>query len=94
MVKYVLKKIYDRHEWLICVDLNIMNFWLEQQSSFIKYPCFLCMWDSRNTAQHYTKKDWPVQKDLVPCRARNNINNPMVNRQDAIQIAAYEAQLD
>ena len=25
-------------------------------SGFTKYPCFLCMWDSRDTAQHYTKK--------------------------------------
>ena len=80
-VKYVLEKIcYDQHEWLICVDLKKVNFLLGQQSSFTKYPCFLCMWDSRDTAQHYTKKDWPVQEELVPCRARNIINNPLVDR--------------
>lgn len=57
----------------------MINFLLGQQSGFTKYPCFLCMWDSRDTAQHYTKKDWPVPEELVPCRARNIINNPLVD---------------
>ena len=26
----------------------------------------LCMWDSRDRAQHYTKKDWPLWEKLVP----------------------------
>ena len=80
-VKYVLEKIrYDQHEWVICVDLKMVNFLLGQQSGFTKYPCFLCMWDSRDIANHYTKKDWPVREELVPCRARNVINNPLVDR--------------
>ena len=58
----------------------MVNFLLGQQSGFTKYPCFLCMWDSRDTAQHYTKNDRPVQEELVPCRARNVINNPLVDR--------------
>ena len=28
-------------------DLKMVNFLLGQQSGFTKYPCFLCMWDSR-----------------------------------------------
>ena len=42
--------------------------------------CFLCMWDSRDRAQHYTKKDWPLQEELVPCKERNAINDPLVDR--------------
>ena len=38
------------------------------------------MWASRDTAQHYTKKDWLEREELVPCRARNVINNPLVDR--------------
>ena len=50
-VKYVLEKIgYDQHKWFICVDLEMVNFLLGQQSGFTKYPCFLCMWDSRDRA--------------------------------------------
>ena len=80
-VKYVLEKIrYDQHEWDICVDLNMVNSLLGQQSGFTKYPSFLCMWDSRDRAQHYTKKHWSLREELVPCRARNIIHNPLVYR--------------
>ena len=37
---------------------------LGQQSGFIKYPCFLCMWDSRDRAQHYTK-NWHLLFPLL-----------------------------
>ena len=80
-VKYVLEKIgYDQHKWFICVDLNMVNFLMGQQSGFTKYPCFLCMWDIRDRAQHYTKKDWPLREKLVPCKERNVINDPLEDR--------------
>ena len=80
-VKYVLGKIgYDQHNWFICVDLKMVNFLLGQQSDFTKYPCFLCMWDSREHSQHYMKKDWPLREELVPCKERNVINDPLVDR--------------
>ena len=60
-VKYELEKIgYDQHKWFICVDLKMVKFLLGQQC-----PCFLCMWDSRDHAQHYTKMDWPLREELV-----------------------------
>ena len=72
-VKYGLENIrYDQHEWYICVDLNMVNFLLGQQSGFTMYLCFLCMLDSRDRA--------PLWEELVPCRARNIINNPLVDR--------------
>ena len=52
---------------------------LGQQSGFTKYPCFLCMWDSKDRAQHYTK-DCPMREELVPCKERNVINDPLVDR--------------
>ena len=58
----------------------MVNFLLRQQSGFTKYPCFLCMWDSRNCFQHYTNKDWPLREELVPCKERNVINDPLVDR--------------
>ena len=58
-------------------------------------PCFLCMWDSRDRAQHYTKKDWPLQEELVPCKERNVINNPLVDiRQNTLPTTAPQAQLN
>ena len=41
---------------------------------------FLCMWDSRDRAQHHTKKDCPLQEVLVPYNERNVINDPLVER--------------
>ncbi len=31
------------------------------QGGFIKYQCYLCLWDSRNTALHYKKSNWPLR---------------------------------
>ena len=42
--------------------------------------CFLCMWDSRDCAQYYTKKDWPLREELVPCTEKNIIIDPLVDR--------------
>ena len=58
----------------------MVNFLLGQQSGFIKYPYFLCMWNSRDRAQHYTKKDWPLWEELVPCKEMNVINDLLVDR--------------
>ena len=94
-VKYVLGKIrYDQHEWDICVDLKMVNFLLGQQYGFTKHPCFLCMWDSRDRAQPYTDKACPLREELVPCRARNIINNPLVSRnRDTLPTSAHQDRL-
>ena len=45
--KFVLERLkYCVHQCLICVDLKIVKFLLEQQGGHTKYPCFLCYWDS------------------------------------------------
>ena len=38
---------------------------LGQQGDYVKYPCFLCLWDSRADDQHWQRKDWPVREELV-----------------------------
>ena len=58
----------------------MVNFFLWQQSDITKYPCFLFMWDSKGHDEHYTKKDWPLWEELVPCKERNVINVPLVDR--------------
>lgn len=45
----VFEKVkYSEHSWLICGDLKILTILLGQQSGNTKYPCFLCLWDSRD----------------------------------------------
>ena len=50
---------------------------LGQQAGYVKYPCFLCLWDSRADDQHWQKKDWPVREELV-VGENNVINEPLV----------------
>ena len=52
-VQMVLQKLcYNEHKWAICVDLKMVNILLRQQAGYVKYPCFLCLWDSRADDQH------------------------------------------
>ena len=42
-IKLILERLkYGDYQWLICVDLKMVNFLLGQQGAYTKYPCFLC----------------------------------------------------
>ena len=52
-IKLILERLkYVDQQWLICVDLKMVNFHLGQQGGYTKYPCFLCYWDSRADKDH------------------------------------------
>ena len=36
------------------------------QGGYIKYFCFICLWDSRDKINHYKRKNWPLRKDYTP----------------------------
>jgi hypothetical protein len=74
---------YHDHNWIICVDLKMVNLLLGQQKGFTKYPCFLCLWDSRERDKHWTQKKWPIRKTLEVGMA-NIVNEQMVNRDKII----------
>ena len=38
--------------WL-CGDLKVLSILLGQQGGYTKYPCFLCLWDSRAKNEHW-----------------------------------------
>ena len=64
-IKTVLQHIkYDHHQWLICVNLKMVNFLLGQQSGYTKFPCFLCYWVSRDKSHYWKIKNWPVREQL------------------------------
>ena len=44
---------YKDHNWMICGDLKVVALVLGLQGGYTKYPCFLCLWDSRADKQHY-----------------------------------------
>lgn len=66
-VKTLLQKInYDCYKWDVCGDFKMLGFLLGLQGGFTKYPCFLCLWDSRDTVNHYLQREWSERKDLQP----------------------------
>lgn len=83
-VDLVLKKLkYSEHQWVICVDLKMVNFLLGQQSGYTKFPCFICLWDSRAKNDHWIKKDWPLRNNMTVGK-QNIINPPLVARDKII----------
>jgi len=84
IIALVLEKIkYHEHQWVICVDLKMVNFLLGQQSGHTKYPCFLCLWDSRDKTQHWVRKEWP-RRENMDVGEKNIINDPLVPREKII----------
>ena len=50
---------------------------MELQGGFTKHCCFLCLWDSRATAQHYETK-WAKKNSHAP-GVKNIQHIPLVN---------------
>ena len=69
---------YREHNWIICVDLKMVNFLLGQQKGFTKFLFYLCMWDSRARNQHWIQKEWPIHKTLT-VGMQNIVNEPIVS---------------
>jgi hypothetical protein len=79
-ISTVLEKLkYLEHNWMVCVDIKMMNFLLGQQRGFTKYPCFICLWDSRAKDMHWTKKQWPL-RDEFKVGEKNIVNKPLIDR--------------
>jgi hypothetical protein len=56
---------YKECGWQICCDLKVVALPLGLQGRFIKYCCCLCLWDWRDTKNHYTSKKWPERRTYV-----------------------------
>ena len=83
-IKVVLERLkYCVHQWLICVDLKMVNFLLGQQGGHTKYPCFLCYWASRANEEHWVRKEWPPRNTIKPGE-KNIVNNFLVDRKNMI----------
>lgn len=74
----ILEKIkYQDNQWMVCGDFKILSMLLGQQAGYTKYPCFLCLWDSRARDQHWTNTDWPPRETLTPGE-KNIINTTLI----------------
>uniref|UniRef100_A0ABD2WD45 Reverse transcriptase RNase H-like domain-containing protein n=1 Tax=Trichogramma kaykai TaxID=54128 RepID=A0ABD2WD45_9HYME len=78
-MKILLESIkYNENKWLICGDLKVLGMLMGQQSGFTKYPCFKCLWDSRDRINHYTDHKWSERHSLEAGH-HNVINSPLVD---------------
>ena len=74
------KKFYTKHhQWILFVDLKRVEFLLGLQGGYTKFPCFLCLWDSKARTELWIKKDWPVCSELIP-GSLNVPGPPLVER--------------
>ena len=79
-IKFVLEKVSHRqHQWIICVDLKMVGFLDGLQGGYKKFPCFLCLWDSRARTELRIKRDWPVRSELIP-GSLNALAPPLLKR--------------
>ena len=69
---------YSDYQWSLCGDLRVIGILMGLQGGCTKHCCFLCLWDSRATAQHYETKEWPKRNSYAP-RVKNIQHIPLVN---------------
>ena len=61
----------------------MVGFLLGLQEGYTKFPCFICLWDSRAREQHWRQKEWSVREQTV--RGEKNIQaQPLVERSKII----------
>lgn len=59
-MEILLEKIqYRKYKWQICADFKVVGILMGLQAGNTKYPCHLCLWDSRARKQHYKRSAWP-----------------------------------
>jgi hypothetical protein len=66
-VKFLLETIdYNRYKWQVCGDFKMISFLKGLQGGYTKHSCFLCLWDSRATSEHYHNRHWPQREHFIP----------------------------
>ena len=83
-VKMLLSALkYDDYGWEIIGDFKMVSFLVSLHSIFTKFTCFLCLWDSRDTAAHYHRKNWP-QRTKFSVRNSNVKAEPLIEPQKVL----------
>jgi len=58
---FVLEKIKYEHQWVICVELKMINLTLKQQRAHTKYPCASGIAETKKK-HHWIRKEWPKRE--------------------------------
>lgn len=69
---------YSKYEWEVIGDFKMISILMGLQGGYTKFPCYLCLWDSRDDDNHFNKKKkWPRRTQFVI--GENNVKSkPLV----------------
>ena len=62
---------------IICFQM--ITILLGMQAGYTKYPCVLCLWDSRADDRHFNKCEWPLREHMN-IGQHNAMMEPLVQR--------------
>lgn len=69
---------YNRCQFKMIADFKVIAILMGLQGGNVKYPCILCLWDSRPHSQHFSRSVWPVRVDHTP-DTHNVKSDPLVS---------------
>lgn len=65
-VQHLLQVLkYAENQWDVIGDFKMIAFLMGLQGGNTKNPCFLCLWDSRDTGRHFQTVEWPLRSEFV-----------------------------
>ena len=70
-------------EFVVEPCVKVISLLLGQQGGYTKYPCFMCLWDSRSDARHFVQKIWPTRDELA-IGEHNVIKVQLVERKNVL----------
>ena len=92
VMKYLLELLcYEEFQWMAGGDFKVIAFLTGLQGGYTKYCCFLCLWDSRARAEHYTRNNWPARVNRAPGQA--NIKNASLVHPNKILLPSLHIKL-
>ncbi|XP_031630890.1 uncharacterized protein LOC116345586 [Contarinia nasturtii] len=84
-MKQILNLIqYTRFNFKIVADLKVIGLLMGLKKAYPKYPCFLCLWDSRAYSQHYTTANWPARTANTNTEEYSIIERQLVPKENII----------
>lgn len=77
-IKNILELIkYSEHRWTLCTDFKVVSILMGLMHGNPKYPCHLCLWDSRYKTP-YGMENWPIRTEATRTRLYNVIADELV----------------
>ena len=91
-VKMLLSALkYDDYGWEVIGDFKTVSFLMGLQGVFTNFPCFLSLWDSRDTTAHYRRKDWPRRTEFSV--GKSNVEWELLIEPEKVLMAPLDIKL-